>query len=53
MQMWDLMDTSVDERKRFEHVTSLVSSPFDEVSKPGCLSLEILEQVCFSLQFSL
>lgn len=41
------MDTPVDEQQRFEHVTSLISASFDGVSKPGCLALEVLEQVCF------
>lgn len=40
------MDTPADEQKRFEHVTSLISASFDGVSKPGCLALEVLEQVC-------
>ncbi|KAF3448749.1 hypothetical protein FNV43_RR09462 [Rhamnella rubrinervis] len=43
-EMWNLMDTPVDEQKRFEHVTSLISASFDGVSEPGCLALEVLEQ---------
>lgn len=46
IDMWNLMDAPVDERKRFEHATSLISSLVDEVSGKGCLSMEVLEQVC-------
>uniref|UniRef100_A0A2N9EN54 Uncharacterized protein n=1 Tax=Fagus sylvatica TaxID=28930 RepID=A0A2N9EN54_FAGSY len=38
------MDTPVDERKRFDHVTSLISSSVDEVSRQGCLALDVIEQ---------
>ncbi|PON51216.1 Microtubule-associated protein, MAP65/Ase1/PRC [Parasponia andersonii] len=44
IELWDLMDTPVDERIRFEHVTNLISSSVDEVSRQGSLSLEALEQ---------
>ncbi|XP_015876119.3 65-kDa microtubule-associated protein 5 isoform X2 [Ziziphus jujuba] len=44
IDMWNLMDAPVDERKRFEHATSLISSLVDEVSGKGCLSMEVLEQ---------
>ncbi|PON41668.1 Microtubule-associated protein, MAP65/Ase1/PRC [Trema orientale] len=44
IELWDLMDTPVDERKRFEHVTNLISSSVNEVSRQGSLSLEALEQ---------
>jgi hypothetical protein len=43
------MDTPVDERKRFDHVTSLISSSVDEVSRQGCLALDIIEQVMLSM----
>lgn len=39
------MDTPVDEQKRFEHVTSLISSSVDQVSRQGCLALDVIEQV--------
>ncbi|GMY22873.1 65-kDa microtubule-associated protein 5 isoform X1 [Fagus crenata] len=44
IDLWNLMDTPVDERKRFDHVTSLISSSVDEVSRQGCLALDIIEQ---------
>lgn len=39
------MDVPADERKRFDHVTCLISSSVDEVSGKGCLALDIIEQV--------
>lgn len=39
------MDTSVEEQMRFYHVTCLISSSVDEVSRQGSLSLDVIEQV--------
>ncbi|XP_057514143.1 65-kDa microtubule-associated protein 1 isoform X2 [Actinidia eriantha] len=44
MELWSLMDTSVEEQKRFDHVTCLISSSVDEVLKQGCLALDVIEQ---------
>ncbi|KAI8026791.1 65-kDa microtubule-associated protein 5 [Camellia lanceoleosa] len=44
IELWSLMDTSVEEQKRFDHVTCLITSSVDEVSKPGSLSLDVIEQ---------
>ncbi|KAL7204777.1 hypothetical protein ACSBR2_017814 [Camellia fascicularis] len=44
IELWSLMDTSVEEQKRFDHVTCLITSSVDEVSKPGSLSLDAIEQ---------
>ncbi|XP_022966946.1 65-kDa microtubule-associated protein 5 [Cucurbita maxima] len=43
--LWNLMDAPADERRRFDHVTRLMSSSVDEVSGKGCLGLDIIEQV--------
>ena len=52
MELWNLLDTSVDEQKQFEHVTCLISSSIDEVVRQGCLALDVIEQViCFFLSF--
>lgn len=53
IDMWNLMDAPIDERKRFEHATSLISSLADEVSGQGCLAIEVLEQVCLFYLVSL
>ncbi|KAJ7949408.1 65-kDa microtubule-associated protein 5-like [Quillaja saponaria] len=43
-ELWKLMETSVDEQKRFSHVTSLITLSVDEVTKQGCLSLDSIQQ---------
>ncbi|XP_058226076.1 65-kDa microtubule-associated protein 5 [Rhododendron vialii] len=44
IELWSLMNTSSEEQKRFDHVTYLISSSLDGVSKQGCLALDIIEQ---------
>lgn len=51
MELWNLLETSTVEQKKFEHVTCLISSSVDEVSRSGSLSLDVLERV-FSLSTS-
>lgn len=52
MELWNLLDRSVDEQKQFKHVTCLISSSIDEVVRQGCLALDVIEQViCFFLSF--
>lgn len=46
------MDMPMDEQKRFDHVTCLISSSVDSVLAKGCLALELIDQVihsCISL----
>ncbi|GMI70123.1 microtubule-associated protein 65-5 [Hibiscus trionum] len=50
IELWDLLDTPPDERKRFEHVTSLISSSVDEVLRQGSLGVDIIEQVEVEVQ---
>ncbi|KAK1577471.1 hypothetical protein Q3G72_022029 [Acer saccharum] len=42
--LWNLMDTPYGDRRRFSHVTSLLSSSSTEVSKSGSLTNNIIEQ---------
>ncbi|XP_068328484.1 65-kDa microtubule-associated protein 5 [Pyrus communis] len=44
IELWNLIETPIDEQKRFDHVTSIISSSVDEVSRQGCLSLDVIEQ---------
>ncbi|KAJ8756078.1 hypothetical protein K2173_024625 [Erythroxylum novogranatense] len=44
IELWNLMDTPLEEQRKLEHVTALVSSLVDDVSRQGCLSLEVIEQ---------
>ena len=39
------MDTPVEERRLFEHVTCNISASVDEVTVPGSLALDLIEQV--------
>ncbi|KAK8662048.1 hypothetical protein V6N13_091636 [Hibiscus sabdariffa] len=50
IELWDLLDTPPDERKRFEHVTSLISSSVNDVFRQGSLGLDIIEQVEVEVQ---
>jgi protein regulator of cytokinesis 1 len=43
--LWNLMDTSADERQLFDHVTCNISSTLDEVTAPGALDIDLIEQV--------
>ncbi|KAF9589211.1 hypothetical protein IFM89_020526 [Coptis chinensis] len=42
--LWDLMDTPIEERNLFDHVTCNVSASVDEVTIPGALALDLIEQ---------
>ncbi|GJT41065.1 65-kDa microtubule-associated protein 1-like protein [Tanacetum coccineum] len=44
IDLWNLMDTSEEERSLFGHVTCNVSASVDEVSVPGALALDLIEQ---------
>ncbi|KAI3992563.1 hypothetical protein MKX01_020855 [Papaver californicum] len=42
--LWNLMDTSSEERSLFDHVTCNISATVDEVTIPGALALDLIEQ---------
>ncbi|XP_020584306.1 65-kDa microtubule-associated protein 1-like [Phalaenopsis equestris] len=42
--LWNLMDTSAEERSLFDHVTCNISATVDEVTVPGALALDLIEQ---------
>ncbi|PIA36922.1 hypothetical protein AQUCO_03200110v1 [Aquilegia coerulea] len=42
--LWNLMDTSIEERSLFDHVTCNVLASVDEVTIPGALALDLIEQ---------
>ncbi|KAJ1382243.1 Microtubule associated protein, partial [Sesbania bispinosa] len=50
VELWDLMETPIDEKKAFSHVTRLISASVDEVSTQGCLSADVIEQVEVEVQ---
>ncbi|KAK1430929.1 hypothetical protein QVD17_14058 [Tagetes erecta] len=43
-ELWNLMDTSEDERSLFDHVTCNISASVDDVNVPGALALNLIEQ---------
>ncbi|ERN01616.1 hypothetical protein AMTRI_Chr10g229070 [Amborella trichopoda] len=42
--LWNLMDTPMEERSFFDHVTCNISASVDEVTVPGALALDLIEQ---------
>ncbi|XP_038689661.1 65-kDa microtubule-associated protein 5 [Tripterygium wilfordii] len=44
MELWNLMDTPLEERRKFDHVPRLISSSLEDVSVQGCLALDVIEQ---------
>ncbi|XP_058070789.1 65-kDa microtubule-associated protein 1-like [Magnolia sinica] len=42
--LWNLMDTPMEERSLFDHVTCNMSASVDEVTVPGALALDLIEQ---------
>ncbi|XP_010670563.2 65-kDa microtubule-associated protein 5 [Beta vulgaris subsp. vulgaris] len=44
MELWSLLDIPTSEQKKFEHITCLISSCIDEVSRLGSLSMDAIEQ---------
>ncbi|XP_008811151.2 65-kDa microtubule-associated protein 1-like [Phoenix dactylifera] len=42
--LWNLMDTPMEERSLFDHVTCNISAEVDEVTVPGALALDLIEQ---------
>lgn len=44
IDLWNLMDTPPEERRLFDHVTCNISASVDEVTIPGALALDLIEQ---------
>ncbi|XP_052208360.1 65-kDa microtubule-associated protein 1 [Diospyros lotus] len=44
IDLWNLMDTPEEERSLFDHVTCNISASVDEVTVPGALALDLIEQ---------
>ncbi|XP_011046720.1 PREDICTED: 65-kDa microtubule-associated protein 1-like [Populus euphratica] len=44
IDLWNLMDTPMEERKLFDHVTCHMLASVDEVAVPGALALDLIEQ---------
>ncbi|CAN0900941.1 65-kDa microtubule-associated protein 2 [Linum grandiflorum] len=44
IDLWNLMDTPAEERTLFDHVTCHISASVDEVTVPGALAVDLIEQ---------
>ncbi|XAR67414.1 hypothetical protein NMG60_11002166 [Bertholletia excelsa] len=44
IDLWNLMDTTQEERSLFDHVTCNISASVDDVTIPGALALDLIEQ---------
>ncbi|XP_059662438.1 65-kDa microtubule-associated protein 1-like [Cornus florida] len=44
IDLWNLMDTPQEERSLFDHVTCNISASVDEVTIPGALAIDLIEQ---------
>lgn len=44
-ELWNLMDTSEEERSLFDHVTCNISASVDDITAPGVLAQYLIEQV--------
>lgn len=44
IDLWNLMDTPEEERSLFDHVTCNISASVEEVTVPGALALDLIEQ---------
>ncbi|KAI3868034.1 hypothetical protein MKX03_035250 [Papaver bracteatum] len=50
VELWNLMDTPVDEQNVYHHVTCLICSSTDEISSQGCLALDVIEKTELEVQ---
>ncbi|CAL9112699.1 unnamed protein product [Musa textilis] len=44
IDLWNLMDTQMEEQELFSHVTCNLSATVDEVTVPGALALDLIDQ---------
>lgn len=44
-ELWNLMDSPKEEKNRFSRITSILKLSETEMTEPGVLSTEIIEQV--------
>ncbi|KAK9276656.1 hypothetical protein L1049_006192 [Liquidambar formosana] len=49
-ELWNLMDSSKEEKGNFIRITSILRSPEPEITEPGVLSTEIIEQASSELE---
>lgn len=45
LELWNLMDSSREERSKFSRITLILGNSEPEITEPGFLSTDIIEQV--------
>ncbi|KAJ4826013.1 hypothetical protein Tsubulata_023001 [Turnera subulata] len=50
IDLWNLMDTPSEERQLFDHVTCNISASVDEVTVPGALAMDLIEQATVEVE---
>ncbi|XP_030444273.2 65-kDa microtubule-associated protein 1 isoform X2 [Syzygium oleosum] len=50
IDLWNLMDTAEEERALFDHVTCNIGASVDEVTVPGALALDLIEQAAVEVE---
>ncbi|XP_024536274.1 65-kDa microtubule-associated protein 1 [Selaginella moellendorffii] len=50
IELWSLMDTPSEEQNCFQHITCHLAARDDEVTTPGALSLDVMEQADLEVQ---
>lgn len=45
LEMWNLMDTPIEEQKKFQNVTSRIAASESEITEPNFLSIDLLNHV--------
>jgi Ase1/PRC1/MAP65 family protein len=48
VELWNLMDTPIDEQRCFDHVTSLINVSPNIVMPQGCLAHDLIDKVTIS-----
>lgn len=47
LELWNLMDTPVDEQQAFQHVTCNIAASEDEITDPNMLSADFIKYVSY------
>jgi protein regulator of cytokinesis 1 len=51
-ELWNLMDSSKEEMSKFSRITYILGNSEPEITQPGFLSTDIIEQVAYQSHIS-
>lgn len=51
-ELWNLMDSSKEEMSKFSRITYILGNSEPEITQPGLLSTDIIEQVAYQSHIS-